>query len=305
MFFRYPGGKSKLKKPIIKVLVQIAQKSGLKEYREPFFGGGSIGLDLIDKISFDKLWINDKDCSIWCIWQSVCEYPKDFQDAIQNTVIDINNAFDYFEELKIKVKANSNIKPNSKEQIIEQALSKLLIHQTSYSGLGTMAGGPIGGRNQKSKWKINCRWNPKNISKKIQAIHLKLKNKTQCSCFDFLKVIQTGRALVYLDPPYYNKGKELYQCFFSNKDHEDLMNFLKKSDHEWVLSYDDCPEVRELYSWAWIQEFQAKYTINAETKVMDINGNVVLNLDGTKKKQANIKSELLIFPPQYNGQTLI
>jgi site-specific DNA-adenine methylase len=45
-FFRYPGGKSKLRAQIVDCLSTQAYESGL-EYREPFFGGGSIGLKLL------------------------------------------------------------------------------------------------------------------------------------------------------------------------------------------------------------------------------------------------------------------
>jgi site-specific DNA-adenine methylase len=41
MFFRYPGGKSKLRNQIVKKLNEIANNEEL-ECREAFFGGGSI-----------------------------------------------------------------------------------------------------------------------------------------------------------------------------------------------------------------------------------------------------------------------
>ena len=60
-FFRYPGGKSKLKDRIVCKLNKISSNNTL-EYREPFFGGGSIGLSFFEKRpNLDKIWINDFD----------------------------------------------------------------------------------------------------------------------------------------------------------------------------------------------------------------------------------------------------
>lgn len=297
-FFRYPGGKSKLKKKIVRALVELAE-SKLNEYREPFFGGGSVGLDLIDKVSFSSLWINDKDYGVWCIWKSVCDYPDDFQAAINGfeseKYFTQKKAYRFFEELKESVKTVEE--SEEKDKVVKCALNKLLVHQTSYSGLGTMAGGPIGGKDQDSDYPIGCRWNPKTICNKIQKINVKVKNKIICTHGGFEEVLNNGMALIYLDPPYYEKGNELYQCAFKTKDHETLMKCLRESNHEWVLSYDDCDDVRKLYDWAHIESFEAKYTINASTKVKD--------KDGKDKIEANKKTELLIFPAKYKDKQFI
>ena len=44
------------------------------------------------------------------------------------------------------------------------------------------------------------------------------------------------------------------------------MNVLKSTPHKWLLSYDDCKEIRELYSWAKIEELDVKYSISGATK---------------------------------------
>lgn len=80
-FFRYPGGKSKLRNQIAKRLAEQAGHDGL-EYREPFFGGGSIGLKLLsENTNITKLWINDKDIGIACLWTSVIRYRDEFQNG--------------------------------------------------------------------------------------------------------------------------------------------------------------------------------------------------------------------------------
>src|SRR5262249_51907142 len=80
-FFRYPGGKSKLQDDIVKRLAE-ANPSGL-EYREPFFGGGSVGLKLLaDASSSTRIWINDKDVGIACLWTAVIRHHEDLKELV-------------------------------------------------------------------------------------------------------------------------------------------------------------------------------------------------------------------------------
>ncbi len=83
-FIRYPGGKSKLRDQIIRRLAEQAAHDSL-EHREPFFGGGSIGLNLLsDNTGISKVWINDKDIGIACLWTSVIRYPDEFKARVRS-----------------------------------------------------------------------------------------------------------------------------------------------------------------------------------------------------------------------------
>lgn len=153
--------------------------------------------------------------------------------------------------------------------VVDIGFKKLVIHQLSYSGLGTKSGGPLGGKKQESKYKIDCRWSPSYICDQIDYLNdLFLDyyiSSDNCDCKDFSKVVDVDyktRALLYLDPPYYVKGGDLYQHSFSEADHQRLAEMLKNTKHLWVLSYDDCPEVREMYKgWADWEPISATYSI--------------------------------------------
>lgn len=273
-FFRYPGGKSKLHKDIIKKL----QGNFKLQYREPFFGGGAIGLKLLPFV--ENIWINDKDIGIFCIWQSVINYPNDIKTRILNFKPTVSD----FHEMKHEL-LNTLITPTNKNEIIDIGFKKLTIHQISYSGLGTKSGGPLGGESQESKYKIDCRWSPFYICKKIDKLHNQLKTKKiQCTCLDFSDLIEdvSFDSLLYLDPPYYMKGNELYQYGFLPDDHIRLANALKTTKHSWILSYDDCSEIRDLYHWARIESLSVNYSITA------------LKNKKTGERQARNKHELLI-----------
>jgi DNA adenine methylase len=101
---------------------------------------------------------------------------------------------------------------------------------------------------------------------------------------DYRKLIEEpGHAFLYLDPPYYDQGGKLYQHAFGEQQHIEMRDLLRDTQHKWVLSYDDCPEVMALYDgWSNVARIDGvNYSITA---VRDVNGNT----------QSRTKSELLI-----------
>ena len=263
--FRYPGGKSKLKNIILDKLNSFPN---IQEYKEPFFGGGSIGLEFLKQSSILKYSFNDKDVGLYCLWSSIKDYPLSLKEKIMAFSPSIDLFFKFKDELLNLLEV-----PTTKTILINNALKKLAIHQISYSGLGTKSGGPLGGLKQKSKYKIDCRWSPENICKKIDIINSSFKEKNiNLSSVDFSQIINnsSGNTLIYLDPPYFDKGNDLYQYGFSLEDHERLMNFLKKTRAKWVLSYDNVPEIRDLYNWANIEILDVNYTISTSRQKTEL-----------------------------------
>ena len=70
---------------------------------------------------------------------------------------------------------------------------------------------------------------------------------------------EAQRTLVYLDPPYYTVGHTLYPVSMSPDEHLKLSEELRRRTN-WVLSYDDCPEVRSMYDYAKIYEYPMWYS---------------------------------------------
>ena len=247
--FRYPGGKSKLSKPILCEL----NKHSSTEYREPFFGGGSIGIKFLEgNNNIQKVWINDKDPAICVLWHSVINEPEYLKSKVLNFIPTTESFYQFKHDLL-----------HNESNHIDHGFKKLVIHQISYSGLGVKSGGPLGGKNQKSKYKIDCRWSPKHICKEIDKLNkLFSRFDVTCTCKDFEELIcAPGDALLYLDPPYYIKGGDLYQFSFSTADHKKLSKLLNSTSHKWVLSYDSHPDVYKMYECSRIETVNANYSI--------------------------------------------
>jgi len=282
-FFRYPGGKKKLRHFIIKSLKEKGDILNI-QYREPFFGGGSIGVDLLQQnIAPKHIWINDKDIGIACLWTSLIKYTQDLKDRVKEFYPTVND----FYEFKLQL-SNLSKMPRQRSKVVDIGFKKLALHQISYSGLGLKSGGPLGGADQKSKYKIDCRWSQSYICKKIDKLFNIFEKidvyNNECTNFDFIDLIENNEftSLIYLDPPYYVKGNELYHCGFTKEDHIRLSKALRSTSHQWVLSYDDCDEIRNLYSWANLEEIYVNYSITA------------LKDNDTGERLATQKKELLI-----------
>ncbi len=263
--FRYPGGKHKLLKVILAELLRLLRTNKCSSYREPFFGGGIVGCNLLARLKGGSVWINDLDLSLSSIWDCIIKYPDDLKIAIQ----EFSPSVEKFWECRTDLPKGFRMKWHhfdAEQAFAEYALQKLAVHQMSYSGLGTMAGGPLGGKNQTSKYKINSRWSAARLIKRIDELHILFSrfeiSSGKCTFYDFEEILQgTEPALIYLDPPYYEMGSVCYEKAFSPDDHRRLATRLRSTPHHWVLSYDDCPDIHQLYHWARIQKVPVTYSL--------------------------------------------
>ena len=63
-----------------------------------------------------------------------------------------------------------------------------------------------------------------------------------------LRVRLPKNTLIYLDPPYYNKGKELYMNYYRDVDHQNIAKeIIKNKKQKWIITYDDANLIRKLY----------------------------------------------------------
>lgn len=259
-FIRYPGGKAKMSDLILPILERQGLGGSGIEYRDPFFGGG--GLGLVAMARSDSAWINDADPGMASLWTAVFRHSDELINLVNNFIPSVGAYNDYKQSCK-------SLTEFSESMVVEAGFRKLALHQMSYSGLGSMSGGPIGGVGQKSKYDVGCRWSPSSIIKKIKAIKaavsgVKIKGD-MCFCGDFSELIgDDGESVLYADPPYYEQGPKLYQVFFTDEDHKRLADSLKDRIGGWVLSYDNSREIISMYErWSSVGYAEVGYSITA------------------------------------------
>lgn len=251
--FRYPGGKFYALKHILPFLDCVPHD----EFREPFVGGGSI---FFGKRKSKINWINDLEKDIVDVYQG-------FTQA--NIVSEIGNLLSKEIATPERHLEMKNLIPNT---LTEKVFKTYYLNRTSYSGII-----------HKPAWgyKEGKSSPPQNWQSFIREASPKLKD-VKITSSDFEVVINApakGKTvLMYLDPPYHNADqKRAYTKPFKEEDHQRLAEALYKTDFLFCLSYDDCEEIRNLYSWANIYEKQWLYnTANKKGVSRDLGNELVI-----------------------------
>ena len=72
-----------------------------------------------------------------------------------------------------------------------------------------------------------------------------------------------NHRLIFIDPPYYKNGKELYVHYFEKNEHQKLAKLLIKmrKSHKWVLTYDNSLEIEDIYKFSKRKEGGINYSI--------------------------------------------
>lgn len=235
---RYPGGKSRISKFVAKLIEENNIIKG--NYVEPFAGGAGVALNLLFSGVVDNIFINDKDKSIYAFWYSILNDTDKFIDKI----ISLNVTIEEWVKQR-------EIQKNENTDMFHLGFSTFFLNRTNRSGI--IKGGVIGGIEQAGNWKLDVRFNKEALIKKIQRIaaykeHIHIYNM---DAIDFLndEVIKLDihNTLIYLDPPYYAKAKQLYMNFFEHKDHVKLYDVVNKLQYLWLVSYDNQKEIKEIY----------------------------------------------------------
>ncbi len=262
-FIRYPGGKEKLLQHINSRLLRMSANLGPDpEYREPFFGAGSVGLSLLAaNPGIKRAWLNDRDPAMAALWDIVIHNPTSLRVFVEVTkeAMRLFPETDYYQGDTEVLRSIAAVRDVRKHPPGLVAAMKLAVHQMSFSGLGTRAGGPMSDR--------LCRYNVDTLCSKIYTCNeilssVKLRHGT-CTCLDFEQMFDPGEALFYHDPPYVKAGPQLYQVAFAQADHERLAKRLQAEKRPWLLSYDDDPLIHTLYGdWSRIEEVEVGCSIN-------------------------------------------
>jgi DNA adenine methylase len=237
---RYPGGKGKLA-DYIKCLMK-ANRLLDGDYVEPYAGGAAIALELLFHEYVSRIHINDVSRPIYAFWKSVLHHTDELCQLVTDTPITVATW-----DSQKQVLAN-----HSKHDVVAVGFATFFLNRTNRSGI--LNGGIIGGRDQTGPWKIDARFNQPELVHRIMSI-AGMKARIILTCQDALKFLRSGitrwskKTLIYLDPPYYVKGRDLYYDFYKHEDHERVARFVKEKIvcQRWVVSYDNVQAIRDLY----------------------------------------------------------
>ncbi len=103
-------------------------------------------------------------------------------------------------------------------------------------------------------------------------------NDTRITNLDYQEIVEADgdNVFIFLDPPYYSatksalygKNGNLHRVF----NHERFADVLKNSGHKWLITYDDCEYIRNLFSFANIREWNLTYGMRNVNENLNLKG---------------------------------
>lgn len=239
---RYPGGKACLFEFLREVILKNEGQGGV--YFELYAGGAGAALELLYTHVVSKIILNDADFHIYAFWKSILEDADMFIERIVDTPVTLD---EWYKQRQIYEDATHY-------DITDVGFSTFFLNRCNRSGILTKAG-PIGGIAQTGNYKIDVRYNKNNLIERIKLIQqmstsIEVYN---CDAISFIRknqeVLERTNSFMYLDPPYYKKGRSLYLNYYTHADHEELRDTLQRMRHcHWIMSYDNVPEIQDLYA---------------------------------------------------------
>lgn len=242
---RYPGGKSKVTDLLLPFI-----PLDIREFREPFIGGGSVFL-AVKNLFQNRIeyWINDINLDLYLFWK----YAQNNIDNLANTVIKLRENYQDGKELYNYLKNQDNI--NSEFDI---AVRFFIMNRITFSGI--MDSGGYSQQAFEKRFTESSIERLKSVSNSLYQVNI------TCGDYEELLMRDGKKVFLFLDPPYFKAVKsKLYGLkgdLHTSFDHQRFADNLQKCQHRWLLTYDDCPEVRELFSFADICEFEVQYGMN-------------------------------------------
>ncbi len=240
---RYPGGKSRAIKKILPLIPDF------KEFREPFVGGGSVFIAVKQKTRKNVLFkINDLNYNLYCFWKS----SRDNLDEMVKIIKEIKKKYTDGREL---FKSYNEFQCETE---FDFAVRFFILNRITFSGTVDS-----GGYSQQA---FEKRFTDSSIERLSQL--KSILNDVIITNKDYKELLlEDGNdVFIFLDPPYfksmksklYGKNGDLHTSF----NHSRFANNVKNCKHKWLITYDDSPEIRELFDFANICEWELQYGMN-------------------------------------------
>lgn len=300
---RYPGGKSNA----LKTLRDYFPR-GFKEYREPFFGGGSVGLYLMQENRDAVYHVNDLFYPVYCFWKILKSHPYAMVSRLKaerekylipNDVVGKRNengkkipslSAENGRALHIQCRKDIEKSMESKDEF-ETAFLWYILNKLSYSGMAMI------GSYAPLAWDQNftesCIVKLPNTSALLHSV-----KHFDITCDDYSTLLgdEGEEVFIFLDPPYkiphklYGKDGNMHKGF-PHKEFSDKIKLCE--NHKWMITYNQDPEID-----VWFQEpsyhkipWDLQYTMKAAKRTT--TGELVseTNDDAILEKSKDLKSD--------------
>ena len=246
---RYPGGKSRA---VVKLLQYLPDLSQVREFREPFLGGGSVSLEITKRYPNIEIWVNDLYEPLYNFWCELQHNGQDLQDALwskKNHHPEPETAKKLFNQ--------------SKEDVNDQTLSNFnravafyIVNKCSFSGLTESS--------SFSKQASKSNFSFSGIERLVE--YSKLIESWTITNLSYERMLSDDKDIfIYLDPPYdikdnlYGKKGGMHKSF----DHDIFADWCDRYTSHMLISYNSDQIVKDRFKEWTVGEFAHTYTMRS------------------------------------------
>lgn len=243
--------------------IRRINRVGNLDLAEPFAGGAGASLGMLFMEEAPAIHVNDADPAIHDFWWALLNRSSEFARHIDETPLNIGEW----------TRQRATYRRTGRTSRFRRGFAAFYLNRCNRSGI-VMNGGPIGGIEQKGKWRIDARFNREDLKRRCQRVG-QYRDRISLTSEDgiaFIDRLKDSPVFFFVDPPYFHKGASLYLNGLNADYHENLASKLHALQHlPWALTYDDCPEIRQMYKgWASIRSFALRYTASSTRQGREI-----------------------------------
>ena len=249
---RYPGGKSRALSKLFQYLPDLSQ---VKEYREPFIGGGSVAIEIGKRYPKLDIWVNDLYEPLYNFWRELQENGSEMRDQLvqlKNRHPEPVSARVLFQQSKDYLNETPSNQSN-----LSRAVAFYVVNKCSFSGLTESSSFS----KQASESNFSMRGIQKLPDYSLMIKKWKITNLSYEELF-----CDSKSTFIYLDPPYeigsnlYGKRGSMHKGF----DHDQFAIDCDRFVSPQLISYNSSQLIRDRFSQGWTAaEFAHTYTMRS------------------------------------------
>ena len=255
---RYPGGKTRAREKLLRIFIDNFDYTDYDRLVSPYFGGGSFEFHIQNKFGY-RLLANDKFFPLYLFWDSVKYSKAKLVERLRQIKVTKELFMQFRQDLMCDLTKCEDLDE------LDIATKFFVINRCSFSG-ATLSGGY-------SQQAAEKRFTASSIDR-VEALDL---TYFQPSSIDGCMLLQKRKVsdsdFIFADPPYclgpnsklYGRNGDLHEGF----DHAGLAMQLR-GQKNWMVTYNDCPEIRALYAGYKIIPLEWSYGMNASKKSSEI-----------------------------------
>ncbi len=246
---RYPGGKSRA---VVKLLQYLPDLTQVKEFREPFIGGGSVAIEITKRYPNIEIWVNDLYEPLYNFWCELRDNGQDLEDAIlskKNHYPDRETARKLFNDSKEHI--NDKEKSN-----FERAVAFYIVNKCSFSGLTESSS--FSPQASESNFSFRGIERLSEYSELIEGWTITNLSYERMLCDD-------KNVFTYMDPPYdikdnlYGQKGAMHKSF----DHDEFSYWCDRYTSRMLISYNSSQLVKDRFHEWTVGEFAHTYTMRS------------------------------------------